>query len=183
MSRSSLDDVAGAFLPPAAPTAIELNGESAWAEFQRLQAAEEDRYATTAVSSEMPDALETDIRPFAATLPVAPILKAAASDQVGAVKLTVEAVMLISRRNGRVCPRPDAWLQLYELLPAKRARGPVWQPTPPVAAPAWQACSEVSKRLVLREHVEWAARRGALPALHAFLVALPETSWHHMGEG
>ena len=109
-------------------------------------ASRSDRYATTAVSSEMPDALETDIRPFAATLPAAPVLKAAAPDQVAAVKLTVEAVMLISRRNGRVCPRPDAWLQLYELLPAKRTRGAVWQPTPPVAAPAWRACSEVSKR-------------------------------------
>jgi hypothetical protein len=36
--------------------------------------------------------------------------------------------------------------------------------------------------LRLREHLEWADRHGALPAVAAFVESLDERDWLHLGE-
>ncbi|WP_427912789.1 hypothetical protein ACPWT1_19520 [Ramlibacter sp. MMS24-I3-19] len=49
----------------------------------------------------------------------------------------------------------------------------------PIDGPAWNVVSPMQKRLRLRDQVEWAEGAGALAAVHAFLVALPEDEWLH----
>jgi hypothetical protein len=94
-------------------------------------------------------------------------------------RLTADAVMLIARRNNRVCPQPSAWTRLYRQLEGDRYID--LQP-PPVEDWIWSKLSALQKRLRFREHLEWAERHGKLPEVAAFVDSMAETDWLHMGE-
>ena len=85
-------------------------------------------------------------------------------------------------QSGRVCPAPQQWQRLYDLLPAKQHRGHGWEPPLPLILGAWWHSSDEAKQARLREHLEWAELQGCLDAVPAFLQTLTEDQWHHRGE-
>ena len=91
---------------------------------------------------------------------------------------TVDEAMQIARRNNRVCPRPNYWQDLYDMLPGKK-RG---KPTPPLIGPQWNLSSAINKRTCLREHLEWAAEQDVLERVIMFMRGLPEADWFHMND-
>ena len=95
---------------------------------------------------------------------------------------TLEDVLAEGQKNQRVCPQPQKWNELYQLLPDKRRKGNGWEPALPLILAAWWDTPALLKMLRFREHVEWASRHGALDAVHDFLTTLDETDWHHLGE-
>jgi hypothetical protein len=95
---------------------------------------------------------------------------------------TLQATLALASENGRVCPKPSSWARLFELLPNKRSDAYGSIPAAPLLLSAWSESSDVQKVLRLREHLEWADRHAGLPAVHAFLLKLPESEWHHVGE-
>jgi hypothetical protein len=95
---------------------------------------------------------------------------------------SLEQVLAEAQKNKRVCPQPQKWQQLYELLPEKTRKGAGWEPSLPLILAAWSDTPAMSKMLRLREHIEWAATHGCLEQVHSFLQALPEEEWHHIGE-
>jgi hypothetical protein len=161
-------DFGGLYLPGdriPSPDAMERNSDSAWAMFNELSAGQEARYAATEPAGLMHQ-----------TPAAAPV--AASKPQI-----TVDAVMLEARRNNRVCPLPLQWKALYELLPVRTGGDGRREPTPPIATvAAWRATPPLSKRMCLREQVEWAASHGCLEAVASFIFGMQEDEWHHMGE-
>ena len=95
---------------------------------------------------------------------------------------TLEEVLAEGQKSQRVCPQPQKWNELYQLLPDKRRKGNGWEPALPLILAAWWDTPALLKMLRFREHVEWASRHGALDAVHDFLTTLDETDWHHLGE-
>ncbi len=95
---------------------------------------------------------------------------------------TIDEVLAEAQRNNRVCPQPQKWNDLYELLPNKRRKGNGWEPPLPIILAAWWDAPAITKMLRLREHIEWAYEQGCLDTVHAFLVNLKEEEWHHIGE-
>jgi hypothetical protein len=95
---------------------------------------------------------------------------------------TLDEVLADVQRNNRVCPQPQKWNELYELLPNKRRKGSGWEPPLPLILAAWWDTSTMSKMLRLREHIEWASEQGVLDVVHNFLATLKEEEWHHIGE-
>jgi hypothetical protein len=86
------------FAPPTTiPEAVELNGDSAWNQFQDLAARQDAGYAATEPSA-LAGALKTG-----ATAPA-----------------TLDQVLLEARRLNRVCPKPMQWVRFYALLPDRR---------------------------------------------------------------
>jgi hypothetical protein len=96
--------------------------------------------------------------------------------------ISVDQVVAVATENNRICPQPQKWQQLYELLPNKKRKGAGWEPSLPLILAAWWDTPAMSKILRLREHIEWAAEHGRLEQVHAFLQSLPEEEWHHLGE-
>ncbi len=90
---------------------------------------------------------------------------------------TVDDVMLEARRHNRVCPRELPWQQLHAILKDVSPDAPA-----SLVGAEYRRTSPLAKRLRVREQVEWAAHRGLLGEVFAFLSALPETDWIHMGE-
>jgi len=94
----------------------------------------------------------------------------------------LEEVLAEAQKNKRICPKPQKWQQLYEMLPNKQRKGAGWEPPLPLILAAWWDTLALQKILRLREHIEWAAAHGCLAEIHAFLSELPEDQWHHIGE-
>lgn len=92
---------------------------------------------------------------------------------------TGDDVMVLARRNNRVCPRPALWAALYLLLEGDHYAD---LPPPPTQAWLWSKLSNLQKRLRFREHIEWADRHGKLDTMAQYLQSLAEPDWVHMGE-
>ena len=75
---------------------------------------------------------------------------------------SLEQVLAEVQKNKRVCPQPQRWQQLFDMLPDKQHRGSGWEPSLPLILAAWWDTSAMSKMLRLREHIEW-ARFSRLP--------------------
>lgn len=156
---------------PSVPAAVELDSATAWAEFERLR----DGKATEPA----PPGPATDPA-FAPTEPAGLTPTPQPPRERPKPQLTVQEVMVEARRFNRVCPKPDAWQRLYELLPPD-SRTQRAAPTP-ISGAAWQATSAMPKRMRLRDQVEWAEQHGGLQQVMDFLKSLPEAQWHHMGD-
>jgi hypothetical protein len=95
---------------------------------------------------------------------------------------SAENLIAYCRENNRVCPQPDRWIELWEMLPDRKQIGAVWEPPLPLILAAWHETPATSKMLRLAEHIHWADAHGVLPLVATFLRNLPEEDWHHVGE-
>ncbi len=57
-----------------------------------------------------------------------------------------------------------------------------WEPPLPLILAAWHETMPIAKQLRFKEHVQWAADHGQLDQLGAYLRALREDEWFHLGE-
>ncbi len=96
--------------------------------------------------------------------------------------ITLEEVLQEAQKNNRVCPQPQRWQELYKVLPDKKRKGGGWEPAVPLILAAWWDTPALPKMMRLREHIEWASTHGCLDTVHKYLVELPETEWHHVGD-
>jgi hypothetical protein len=176
--RGSLDEpyVRGDMLP--VPVAVEMNSDSAWALWKEAHAAHEAKFADTAPMAPLPsvDPRYAPTEPAGLTAAGGSVPQAPRGPK--AKPPTVDEAMLEARKNNRVCPIPARWQELYQMLPERKPN----QPTPPLVGASWQATPSISKRMCLREHLEWAQSKGGLEPVLAFLRQLPEGEWHHMGD-
>jgi len=78
--------------------------------------------------------------------------------------------------EGRVCPMPDYWNQLWEMLPDKKRVGSGWEPSLPLILTAWDSPA-LPKIMRLQEHIRYAAEHGALDEVDKFLRALSNDQW------
>lgn len=167
-----------------APEAIEKSGESAWALFSEISRQHDARFADTASASAPMKLSATEAPGWAQTRPMTGHgqVAAPARGRDALPLFTLDAAMLVARRNNRVCPRPESWVKLSELLPARKTLRGTQPPPAPLTGPAWQVTPPLTKRLCFREQIEWAERQGVLESVMAFMQALPEEDWLHMGE-
>lgn len=188
MNKGNSDYMKLPFLPGDAipvPEAQEVQSHDVWSEFQRLHEREHARFADTQPLDALKDRDGPDTA-YAPTMPAAlPQAAPSAPAPVAPVRRgpTLDEVMAEARRFNRVCPQQPQWLVLYEVMLSRATPGARERPPSPVlTGPAWKATPSLSKRMVFREHLEWADRHGALGAVSDYLKALPEPAWYHMGD-
>jgi len=84
--------------------------------------------------------------------------------------------------NNRVCPVPDRWDELWEMLPNKTRVGGGWEPPLPLILGAWSFTSNLEKIIRLNEHLNYSLESGCLDKVGKFLHSLSEEEWHHLGD-
>lgn len=162
------------------PEAVHRDGDSAWALWNEVAGEHERPFAETGPMTQPPGMSAEEIG-WSPTVPAGgkPLPHSARHDEQ---VFTLEAAMLVARRNNRVCPRPERWNEFVALLPPRKTlRGWAQPPVAPTGA-AWPVTAHLTKRLCFREQIEWAERAGVLESAIAFMQSLPEDEWLHMGE-
>ena len=96
--------------------------------------------------------------------------------------VTLPVVLALAAESGRICPEPQQWSRLFELLPETRHDGYGSIPGAPLILGAWEETGDEEKLMRFREHLEWAASHGALERVHSYLGSLSESEWHHAGD-
>ena len=94
----------------------------------------------------------------------------------------LEELLRYAQAKQRVCPQPAHWNTLWEMLPDRHRDNGSWVPAPPLILAAWWSTPPLFKILRVREHVEYAARRGVLLQIETFLRALSEEDWAHLSD-
>ena len=92
----------------------------------------------------------------------------------------LSALLEYVRSDGRICPMPDYWNQLWEMLPDKKRLGSGWEPPLPLILAAWWDAPALSKILRLQEHICYAAEHGVLDDVDKFLRALSNDQWFRL---
>lgn len=92
---------------------------------------------------------------------------------------TLDDVLNEAKRDGRICPLPMKWKELWEMLPEKKRRGAGWEPSLPLILAAWHDTPHLSKIIRLQEHIHWADEHGVLPEVYDFLRNLKAEDWYY----
>jgi hypothetical protein len=160
-----------------APLVQELEGEEGWKLWQSEVERGAKQYAPTAP---MPLSTAHSQGDYPATEP-APLLDRAHGHIVPPRERAADfdAMVTEARRNNRVCPIPPVWIRMYHLLQHHCPDG-VAMPSQPLVETAWNATPNLAKRMIFREHLEWADSVGQLGTVRKFLDAMKEEDWHHM---
>lgn len=93
-----------------------------------------------------------------------------------------KSLVSFCKERNRVCPLPQQWNRLWELLPNRSQKGAGWLPAAPLILAAWDVTSDDEKQRRLEDHTHWAAEHNALEAVDQFLRGLREDEWLHRGE-
>jgi hypothetical protein len=96
--------------------------------------------------------------------------------------MSIEELSALCTENGRICPQPQRWNELYKLLPNTNQVGAGWAPPLPLIQGGWWHSSDSEKQQRLAVHIRWAAEHGALDAVAAYLASLKEDDWYHTAE-
>lgn len=84
--------------------------------------------------------------------------------------------------ENRICPQPQQWEDLWEMLPNRKRAGSGWNPSVPLILGAWWHASDRDKSERFHQHIQWANDHGALDSVDSYLRDLKESQWHHLGE-
>lgn len=90
----------------------------------------------------------------------------------------IEEAIAIGTKDGRICPQPQRWNELWELLPNSERKGASWTPPLPLILDAWWETSDSQKQERFREHLLWTEKHNAFGAVLNFLKKLQNSDWH-----
>ena len=96
---------------------------------------------------------------------------------------TVATLIAYCREKHRICPMPQKWNEMWEMLPEKKRKGAGWEPAPPpLILAAWHEAPGILKMARLQDHIKWADEHGDLEKISAFMRSLKEIDWFHIGD-
>lgn len=79
---------------------------------------------------------------------------------------------------GWICPQPDHWKQVYEMLPDRVGSSTEKNPPLPLILGGWWYSTPTQKKERFLAHLRWAARLGVLDTVLAKVRRLEETDWY-----
>ena len=79
--------------------------------------------------------------------------------------------------DGRICPNPQEWNTLWEMLPDKKRVGSGWEPALPLILAAWWDTPLLVKALRFEEHIRYAAKHDVLDNVDIYLRGLKPDQW------
>ena len=94
----------------------------------------------------------------------------------------VEEVMEYCCTNNRICPMPQQWNKLWEMLPGSGRVTSGLRPPSPLILDSWHDSTPDMKIGRLTEHIQWANNHHAIVPVVGYLYGLAEEDWLHFGE-
>ncbi|MEI8196095.1 MAG: hypothetical protein WCI73_09320 [Phycisphaerae bacterium] len=82
-----------------------------------------------------------------------------------------------AQSEGRICPMPQLWNEIWEMLPDRRRVGGGWHPPLPLILAAWSETSASEKRQRFAEHLRYAAEHGVMEQVERVVRSLRPDQW------
>ena len=79
-------------------------------------------------------------------------------------------------QKGRICPNPQEWQELWEMLPDKQQVGLGWNPPLPLILAAWSEPA-MFKEMRLEVHIRYAAEHHVIDQIDKYLRGLRPEQW------
>lgn len=98
------------------------------------------------------------------------------------MNIELDEILMFSQAEQRICPQPQVWNQLWELLPNKNRVGSGYEPLPPLILGAWWHTSDSEKQNRFLSHIRWASEHDALTKIASFIKSLTPEHWHYKGQ-
>lgn len=92
--------------------------------------------------------------------------------------MTFDELIAEVGRDDRICPQPQVWNRLWEMLPDRRQVGAGWEPPLPLILAAWWRTSDDEKQQRFHDHLRWASDHGAFGDIEQFISSLKPDDWH-----
>ncbi len=90
----------------------------------------------------------------------------------------LHALIQYCSSSGRICPQPQKWNELWEMLPDRTRDGYCWKPPLPLILAAWWETSPQEKKDRLQQHILYADQKGILSKVDQFLRGLADEQWY-----
>lgn len=81
------------------------------------------------------------------------------------------------RAEDKVCPKPDFWNHLWEMLPGRRQGSTGWEPPLPMILGVWWIATAEQKTERFSLHLRYAADKGVLDEVEEYLNSLAVENW------
>lgn len=91
----------------------------------------------------------------------------------------LDGLLAYASADGRVCPNPQEWQALWDMLPDKKRVGQSWEPPPPLILTAW-SLPALPKIIRLKEHIHYAYEHGVLDQVDEYLRGLKSEQWFYV---
>lgn len=91
----------------------------------------------------------------------------------------LEDLLEYVKADGRICPNPQEWNTLWEMLPDKRYVGSGWEPPLPLILAAWWDTLFLAKISRLEEHIRFADKHNVLEEVDTYLRGLKAEQWFY----
>ena len=91
---------------------------------------------------------------------------------------TLDKLLAEAAKDGRVCPQPRQWNDLWQVLPGRRRVGDRWEPDLPLILAAWWHASDGEKQERFRVHLEWAYEHGCAEVIYKFMLEMKPDHWY-----
>jgi len=90
----------------------------------------------------------------------------------------LNALLEYVKSDGRVCPMPDYWNELWQMLPDRKQKSSGgWEPALPLILATWWDTPALTKMIRLVEHINYATNAGILNDVDKFLRNLKPEQW------
>jgi hypothetical protein len=88
---------------------------------------------------------------------------------------SIEELLNETKKDGRICPQPQVWVALCEVMQGAACDGAGRPPSPLILA-AWHE-PHLSKIIRFQEQMHWADQSGCLPQVAEFIKNMSEENW------
>jgi len=90
----------------------------------------------------------------------------------------LQGILKYISEEGRICPQQNKWHELWEMLPDKQRHANGWNPPLPLILVDWDNSTARQKMMRFKLHIQYAAHKGILDRIEAFIKALKCEEWH-----
>jgi hypothetical protein len=92
--------------------------------------------------------------------------------------MTLEGILDEATEERRVCPVPQVWNRIWQMLPERRQTGAGWSPPLPLILGAWSEATDDQKRERFHLHLRWAHDHGTMDTIAGVIASMKPEDWH-----
>ena len=89
-----------------------------------------------------------------------------------------QSLTLLIDSKRYICPQPQIWQAMWELLPTQKQGKQIIKPPAPLILAGWNFSEDSQKKERLLEHIYWADSNNSIEVIDKYLRSLDDKNWY-----